>query len=265
MEKSFILIKPDMRNNEHAKKKLKELISESNLIIYRSTQVRFDEQMIESMWPQFKDDVISNRILNNYLDQKFLEMWYVEGEEAILNCLKIKKKIRLEFSNSPFQSCIHTPSNFEECIYDKNILRGSDGGTYKLSKTAPSFIPINDMGYTKERLKNEADELWSVLCKDRDFLFNTHERLFNKELYALVLHNTTHPNFNISLEYVVASILTIIPSYKISDIYICVMVAIMKGEAVMYTSNNLVLLQNIKEKLDENLILSHIRKEGKNG
>lgn len=89
MEKSLIIIKPDLEKNLAGKEKLINLISDSGLTVYDTSQIIFNNWMIESMWPQFQSDVISMKILSNYLDKKKLEILYLEGENALENTLKI--------------------------------------------------------------------------------------------------------------------------------------------------------------------------------
>ncbi|MBZ2040300.1 nucleoside-diphosphate kinase [Streptococcus sanguinis] len=258
MEKSLIIIKPDLEKNLVGKEKLINLISGSGLTVYDTSQIVFNNWMIENMWPQFQSDVISMRILSNYLDKKKLEILYLEGENALENTLKIKKKIRDEFSRSPFQSCLHTPANFNEYQHNIDIINGIESNKYYPSKVPPQFIPLEELGYSVEFLINTADLLWNILNKGRESLFKIHESLISKKAFSLILTNCNHPHYNISIEYVVASILLVNPSLELTTVYISTMVAIMKGEAVLFTSDDLVYLEDTCSKLLSKLIICKV-------
>lgn len=212
MEKSLIILKPDFETNLVGREKLDSLLVNSGLNVYYRSQVIFNIWMIENMWPQFKSDIISMRILSNYLDKKKVEVLYVEGENALQKSLEIKKEIRSAFSQSPFQSCLHTPANSNKYYHNINIINGILNTKLPSYNFPPQFVHLTNLGYGVESLINAADSLWGILSRDKESLFNVHESLISEKKFALILTNCSHPEYNISIEYVVARVLLVNPS-----------------------------------------------------
>ncbi|WP_227956439.1 hypothetical protein, partial [Streptococcus sanguinis] len=100
MEKSLIIIKPDLEKNLVGKEKLINLISGSGLTVYDTSQIVFNNWMIENMWPQFQSDVISisNRLLIVTPGITSVKFFVLFG-----NNFKLNKDFKLKTSNKKAQ------------------------------------------------------------------------------------------------------------------------------------------------------------------
>lgn len=122
MEKSLFLLKPDGVINSEMKAQLSADIEKNNLSVTDRFIVQLTKQQIYDLWPRTYSDPIYGYLITKYLEKKDLELWLVQGDDAIKKAWQIKFSIRQTYCNSNFINCLHTPSNLNEYTMDYNII-----------------------------------------------------------------------------------------------------------------------------------------------
>lgn len=259
-EKTIFILKPDMQNNKLIFDYFVKLLKINKLTVYKKERTIFTENMIHEMWPQYIGDVISTRMLHNYLSNKVIIIIYITGRQAIKKSLKIKYKIRSRFAVSPIQNCLHCPSNNIEYIYDRNVLKGEKQEISYSNKKCPYQDRERYSKVTEKNFLRIADRLWIELSQNKNY-FDYYYFVNKNKLhfqYQLVLVENESYVYDLSNNYVASVIYNIIPNLNILSIYLCIMNTISNGESILVSSNDYETLVKYKQELEKRYLLGKV-------
>lgn len=123
---SFFMLKPGTVDNPEI---LDSIINEMNLrgvkkiLEYRCL---LKEKQVIGMWRNTCcRDYVLQRIVVEYLKNKEVTFWFVEGHDIYKTTKEIKKKIRELYAKNWLENILHTPENYEEfleCVVSLNTL-----------------------------------------------------------------------------------------------------------------------------------------------
>jgi len=99
-------------------------IKDFRLEIIEDYEIYLDLATIRCVWPQCICNPICERIFIKHYLNKRARVFVVEGKNALLSTLTIKKHIRKKYEISYMENCIHTPIDENENNINLNVLKG---------------------------------------------------------------------------------------------------------------------------------------------
>lgn len=212
-EQSFILIKPDINEKHTLKKEIEEQIHKE-FAIKDIKEVYISSEDIDVLWPYCKHDPVCHWLMEDYLLNKKMILYILTGEGVLKNVKSFKREVRKKYARSPFQNCIHTPSDFEE--YNKDIrclLKIKDDNEIVFNDKTPecNFKGINKC--SKEEMERCAEKISSKL-KSTTFKEECIRRTRKESNYIYILNDDVH-----DARYVVGAILEVLPWFDLFEAY----------------------------------------------
>ena len=108
---SLIIAKPDVIERK-LESEVKELVNSSELRIIRKVKLSLDMELVKVL---YQWTVVHHfKALQEYLCTSEVEMWLVEGDNAIEKCLQIKDKIRANHQIDRLHTLLHCPDTEED-------------------------------------------------------------------------------------------------------------------------------------------------------
>jgi len=98
----------------------------NELTIIEKRIVELSKNNVIRLWPAYSKCVISKKLLVEYLAEKKLELWKVEGENVSGKLNSIKKVIRNAYGRGCTANCIHTPLDSYEAEWQYKIINKTD-------------------------------------------------------------------------------------------------------------------------------------------
>lgn len=117
---SLVMLKPDALERDLVQAIEQSFYNAGLEIMFRTT-IKFEEEMIFSLWPQiYGIEYIRKNI--DYLVGCELPVWLLEGDNAIIVADTVKKDLRKKYCNSTIKTLIHCPDSLEEFERNKLLL-----------------------------------------------------------------------------------------------------------------------------------------------
>ena len=115
---SLIMVKPDAIERKLGSE-VKGLVNRSDLRIIRKVNLSLDMELVKALyqWP-----VVNHfEALQEYLCTSEVEIWLVEGDNAIEKCLQIKNTIRANHQIDRLHTLLHCPDTEEDFTREYDI------------------------------------------------------------------------------------------------------------------------------------------------
>ncbi len=125
MEKTVIMLKPDAIVLE-IQKELQMKLNDVGLFCLKSTTLQLTRGLILRWrnWNHY-DDWFWKHV--DFMTSSPVELWLVEGEDAISKTLGIKAYFRQHYAKSKIMNVLHCPDNYQEVEREINLfLTGVD-------------------------------------------------------------------------------------------------------------------------------------------
>lgn len=214
---SFVLIKPDGQKKLEALKKLNELLDHNALTITEKSFVELSKRDVIRLWPAYSKCVISKKLLIEYLAEKKLELWKVEGENAVGKLNLIKKEVRNAYGKGCIANCIHTPLDSYEAEWQYEILKKTANKEIYFDANNIHEGPFGKiLDYSNDEIERAVNEAltshWTTNNPEK-LIWNNNIK--NKQQVILKLVD----QINISMDYVASALLELFgENYSLDEI-----------------------------------------------
>ena len=121
-EHSFILLKPDGVRNQSVYPMLLEQLQHYGQRVYDERTVLLTKDKIMEIWPQTRNDPVSQAVFVKRYSGMSLPLLMIQGENSLNHVYMIKKKIRSLFATNAIDNCLHSPRNQNEYQNDIAVL-----------------------------------------------------------------------------------------------------------------------------------------------
>jgi dATP pyrophosphohydrolase len=108
---SIIIVKPDLIEIG-IENDLKEIIKQNRLKISLISKIVMDLEFVKEFYQW--DKIKFPKEINEYLCDKKLSVWFIEGDNAIKKVLNIKKYLRKKYSIDEMHNLIHCPDSYDD-------------------------------------------------------------------------------------------------------------------------------------------------------
>ncbi|MBU3918933.1 NUDIX domain-containing protein [Patescibacteria group bacterium] len=116
---SVVIIKPDMVKHGLIDE-LESKIEQMDLKIIRRGEISMDLELVKKLyqWPILRHPVE----LEEYLCRTPLQVWFIEGRNAVESILKIKGEIRKKYCTDQLHTLLHCPDSNEDAQRECNLI-----------------------------------------------------------------------------------------------------------------------------------------------
>lgn len=218
-EVSFLLVKPDAYKQENIYLDVYNNIEKEGLDILFLFVTKLNNQMITKLWPKYIKSPITKSILENYLENRNVEVIILSGIDTIKKTTKIKRKIRSVYSKGAFANVLHSPDSHEVYTQLKILLKIEPSHNDNYSMNYVSGLWGETKKFSDEYIKNIINKLWHRdLGIDFSYLSNEIEN-FDEGLYLINDNNN-------SFDYVVSCIYDIFHNLYLWDLNKVILIAL---------------------------------------
>lgn len=251
IETSFILLKPDAYKNENIILELNKDIQNENLIKNETVKVLLSHEIIDGLWPAYKNCPITKAFMYKYFNDKILDIWIITGEDVNEILKKIKRQIRKKYSHGCFANVLHTPVDAFEAEWQMQMLRGIQGKHENVpNNLIDNFVYEGMFGKAlkidNKEIINAVNKVWSEKYENGSVINSNIQCNIGEKNYQVILNDEN----NKTIDYVISALYETISDCKIEELISIVLDVDIKKKAVLL-NDTLEHCSNIYKKLKD--------------